>query len=276
MEIADYVCGAPSTFKLDNLADVLVEEGISNPIDAFRIQLAALLSYGTEERLDQCDFLGRLLVLGIVSAAEGYFRAVIAEVMRRCPLAQKAASEKKINLGGLLWHGNVGLSLSAFDDLSFSSADSLKKGAFGYLRFSLPNSVFKGALDEYENVCNLRHGIVHNDGILPGKNAVQLDIPRYNSRVRIVIRYKRLQDIATVVSTLVTLFNRQLFAEMCKRWATDWRDRSDWEPEMEQATFDALWRTFRSKAEMSLGKGKTALTRGHCMGLVRSTYSLGK
>jgi hypothetical protein len=240
----------------------------------YQNSVGELLRYGSPDRLAQSSFLGRLLVRGIVSAAEAYFRAVLSSCIELCPIAQSIASKKTINLGGLLWHGHVGFSRSAFEHASFTSKEELVRACREYLGISLDDSTFKSLLDQYEIVCQFRHGIVHGDGLLPGRNAVQLNIKRYRRPVRIVIGFKQIQDVAAVVNTLVMTFNRQLFGEMCKRWAIEWRQRDDWEPALEKSSFTAIWRIFCCTEENNRRKGRTRITKTNCLNAVKAFYNI--
>jgi hypothetical protein len=143
-----------------------------------------------------------------------------------------------------------------------------------YLGIKLEEGIFKDALDQFDVVCQLRHGIVHADGLLPGKNAVQLNIRKYKKPVRIMIGYTQIQEIASVVSTLVMLMNRHLFSEMCKRWAVDWRKRADWDGSQEDVRFQAIWDIFHCASELRGRKGQAKVKRADCLFKLRSTYSV--
>lgn len=274
MGLADYVNESPPSSSMSSMADCLVEQNLASPIDNYRASVGEILAYGTENRLSSNDFLGRLLVLGVVSAAEGYVRAVLSSSIELCPIAQAAASAKTINLGGLLWHGKDGFSRSAFEHASFSSKRELSKACEEFIAFRLQDATFKSILDTYESVCQLRHGIVHGDGIMPGRNAVQLEIPKFAKPVRIVVRYRQLQEIAAAVDTLITTLNREIFVQMCKRWAEDWRRRADWDPQHEERLFARLWGIFLCTSERRIRSGRSKLTRGRCMAEVKSFYGI--
>lgn len=274
MDIPDYVNELPPSSRVGPLAAMMVEEDLLAPIDMYRKAIFTILAYGTSARLTADPFLGRLLVLGIVSASEAYFRAILSACIEMCPIAQTGAANKTINLGGLLWHGREGFSRSAFEHASFTSRKELNSAFSDFLSMPLDDRVFKSLLEEYEIVCQLRHGIVHGDGLLPGKNAVQLDIPRYGKPVRITVDYGRLQDIAAVATTLVATVNRVAFAKMCERWAVQWRRRADWDPAKADARFKAIWTTFHSVDNRRLRQGRSRITRGNCLAEIKTTYNL--
>lgn len=274
MEIANYAGELPPSASLGPIASMLVPDTASAPIDMYRRSIRSFLDYGSPTNIAAAPFIGRLLVLGIVSAAEGYFRGILSACMEMCPVAQAGASAKQIHLGGLLWHGKTGFSRSAFEHSSFSSASDLKKVFKDYLSFELDDGKFKSLLQEFEAVCQIRHGIVHGDGMLPGRNAVLLDVPRFTTPVRITVGYAELQDIAAVVTSLVATVNRELFSEMCARWAGKWRRRADWDPAIEVKRFGEIWSVFHSQEEARTRRGRTKLTKAKCMADVRIEHSI--
>jgi hypothetical protein len=135
MDAADYVNELPPSSRLGSLDDFLKEETLASPVDMYRRSIGQILQYGTQARLAESDFVGRLLIFGIVSAAEAYFRAILSSCIELCPVAQSIASKKMISLGGLLWHGQPGFSRSAFEHTSFTSKEELTKVCREYLGF---------------------------------------------------------------------------------------------------------------------------------------------
>lgn len=274
MELSDFVNVSPPVAGISALRSYVEEKDLTAPIDVYRKGVRDILIFGSDELLKANDFIGRLLLIGLVSAAEGYIRAVLSGCIEICPVAQSGAALKTINLGGLLWHGKKGFSRSAFEHSSFASRDDLVKACRDYIGFKLDDSTFKTLLDEYDVVCQFRHGIAHSDGLLPGKNAVQLGMPRFTKPVGIVIRYRHLQEVAAVINTLVYTINRELFSEMCKRWAIDWRARADWRPDKEQSSFAQIWAIFHSKDETRLRRNRTKITKQECFRKARATFGL--
>ena len=272
--LADFVNSQPPSASLGDLSDMFEPVELSSPIDEYQSRITEILRFGTPARLSEQSLLGRLLALNVVSAAEAYFRSALSAAMEMCPIAQAIAAEKTINLGGMLWHGRQGFSRSAFDHLSFASSEDLKKASSAYLGFSLALSTFQAPLSEYDKVCHLRHGIVHNDGVLPGRNAVKLDIPRMGGLARLTVDYRNLQDIAAVTTTLIGTYNRELFDFLCKRWAIDWRNRADWDQSRQVGLFNKIWDLCASKREISAKANRIHLRRIDCLNAVRRHYDL--
>ncbi|MDU9002765.1 hypothetical protein [Sedimentitalea todarodis] len=274
LSILDYVNASPSSSSIGSVDAFLQEIRSPSPIDAYVKHSRSLLEYGTPHRLSQNPHLGGLLLLGSVSAAEAYFRSILSATLETCPISRQVAAEKQINLGGVLWHGYSEFRRSAFEHLSFSSKDEIAKASKGYLRFALKDSVFEGPLGEYDIVCHLRHGIVHNGGILPGRNAVKIQAKRYSEPVRIAVNFALLQRTVEAVDTLVLTFNRELFGEMCRRWAIDWRQREDWDASAENKAFNILWDTFVCKELNKTRPGRSKMSRGRCLTQIKDTYNL--
>lgn len=274
LNIEDFANGAPASSSIGSIDDYLVEIDCPSPIDAYILHSRSLLRYGNVDRLAENEHLGGLLLLGAVSAAEAYFRSILSAALEACPICRQVSAEKQINLGGALWHGHAEFRRSAFEHMSFSSKEELKKATRQFINFELKDARFKGPLDQFEMVCHLRHGLVHNGGTLPGRNAVQIEAKTYSKPVRINVSYGLLQKTVEAVDTLVLTLNRELFAEMCKRWAVDWRRRADWDPSNEDRAFRKLWSTFASNELVGPRTGRSPFSRSQCMSQVRDDYNL--
>lgn len=245
-----------------------------SPIDEFRASLLAHLSVGSASSLLESDLLGRLLLVGIVSAAENYVRSIISGAVNICPVAQTCSSDRPVTLGAVTWHIGSRYSRPGLEHSSLAEAKGLRAAFRDFVGVPLPDGEFLAPLNEYEKTCQLRHGVVHNDGFVPGRNAIKLEIPRMVTAARIVVRYEQLQEVGAVVSGLVRLLNRHIFLVLCRRWATDWRRRSDWVVEDEESAFSKVWDLCLSRSERQLRSGRSKLTRKACIDQVRSDFGL--
>ena len=143
MKIEDYANQEMPSARLGAIDSFLVEREERRAIDCFQEAVDAIILYGTSKRLDESEFLGRLLMLGLVSATEGYVRRVLSACIEICPIARSKASLKTINLGGMLWHGKEGFSRSAFEHMSFTSTEEIKRSFREFLDFNLDDKLFK-------------------------------------------------------------------------------------------------------------------------------------
>ena len=274
MKIEDFVCSAPPTGSLAGLGNCMFEVDMPSPIDFYFKSSREIILYGTVARLNEMKKLGGLLLLGLISSAEGYFRSILSTTLDICPICKSTAAEKQINLGGVLWHGKDEFRRSAFEHMSFTSGKELKSAAKGYLDFDMRGGTFDSILKDFNSVCHLRHGLIHNAGILPGRNAVQIDIRSYSKPVEIRVDFGFLQDAAASIDALVATFNRTLFSELCGRWAGVWRNRSDWTPSEERQRFLHIWDAFVCRSELQNRHGKSNITPAKCMARVRADHNL--
>ncbi|WP_148648400.1 hypothetical protein [Sphingobium cupriresistens] len=230
-DIRNFVQAIPGTANLPNASIYVQAIERKSPIELFLRSRTEIVLAGQDSLITANPIIGRLLILGAVSAFENYCRGILSGALLMCPISQGRASDKNVNLGGAIWHGQYGnFSLSAFEHKSFADAKELKSVFKDYLNFELNESTFGELLRYFEVITHLRHAIVHSDGILPGRNAVKLDISRSNSALRVCIDQSKLQECLLILSNLVTLINRELFSQMCRRWAVEWRGRADWNP----------------------------------------------
>jgi len=274
MKIEDFVCTAPPSEPLQGISSCIVDHTTNSPIDAYLKSMQQIVGYGTAQRLSEMDKLGGLLLLGIISGTEAYFRSILASCLDVCPVSKSTAAEKSINLGGVLWHGARDFRRSAFEHMSFTSSKDITSASKGYLGFDLKSSDFSHVFANFDAICHLRHGLVHNDGVLPGRNAVQIDVPQRSRGACIRVDFGFLQDAAASTHALVTTFNRTLFREMCARWATSWRARADWDPSDERRRFLQVWHLFISRTELATRSEKSSLTMSKCIQLIKSEFNI--
>lgn len=247
-DIRDFVNRSPTTPSLGNISSYVVEFTEQSPIDDFISARTELLRLANSDAMRSSQRLGQVAFIGFVSAFENYCRGVLCGCLNLCPNSQGKASEKNINLGGAIWHGGTGsLNRSAFELKSFADCTELKKTFWDYVGFELSDDIFSSVLSDFEKLMQFRHAVVHSDGVLPGRNAVKLEILRSNRPLRVVFDYDRLQSSALALSSLIELINRELFYEFCRRWAIDWRRRADWQPAKSADTLKKISMLFDSK-----------------------------
>ncbi|MFC6652316.1 hypothetical protein [Paenibacillus rhizoplanae] len=115
------------TQKVEDIANYMAEgmNSLTSPIDSYYFTLRELLRIGSRDLLDQNKALGPLLLVGIISATENYFRDMLANIIRICPSAQECASKQSINLGSVVWHGAINVERGAFENTSFAGIDGI-------------------------------------------------------------------------------------------------------------------------------------------------------
>jgi len=122
-------------------------------------------------------------------------------------------------------------------------------------------------------VCELRHGIVHSNCILAGKNAIKLKLEFRSGIVEINVEYSQLQECASICSTLVASFNTEMFEEMAKRWAVDWPKNEAWDSSKENSMFKKIWEAFHSIIDEQNRAISVPLTMTKCKNRVKKEFS---
>jgi hypothetical protein len=245
------------------------------PIDAFYATRTTLLQAAQPNLITAQPVVAPLLLVGFVSATENYFRDVLAGIVSLCPVAQTCASQERISLGTVLWHGGKLAGRGAFELISFTSAENVKSTTKKYAALDVKrNGPLDAALVEYEKICELRHGIVHSGGVIAGKNALKLELSQATPETTIGLGFAELQECAEICSTVVAAANAELFSEMVTRWATKWRHHSSWDESTAAARFSALWDLFHSVGDAVSGQVGVSLTKRRCFNLVRREFKL--
>ncbi|MFZ2995222.1 HEPN domain-containing protein [Sphingobium sp.] len=244
-DVKDFCSQAPGSASLGDISQFFLTPTLKNPISSYKDAQKEIIQLGALGQMITHPHLGRLLLVGSVSAFENYCRGVLSSCLDICPIAQSLSSEKNTNLGGAIWHGRRGnFNRSAFEHKSFTDSKELKSCFKEYLGIDIGSNLFSDYLSNFDRIMHLRHAIVHADGILPGRNAVKLEIPRSSRELSIAIDMNRLQEVVLVLSGLVHLLNREIFNAMCDRWTYKWRARADWEEERASKTLGLIYDIF--------------------------------
>lgn len=275
IDVGDFAYVAPESAGLSSIIAYVETVDPPNPIDSFLLSRSEIIRTGVGSLIDGNPLLGRLLLVGAVSAFENYCRGILSGCLELCPISQSRSSEKNVSLGGAIWHGRKGsFNRSAFEHKSFADAKELKSVFKEYIDFDLSSSTYFDLLRSFETIMQLRHAIVHSDGVLPGRNAVKLEVRRTGSALAIRINQSRLQECILVLNSLVVTINRNLFSDICKRWAVDWRRRADWDPDTENKTIYAIFDLFVHSTYNQALKNRQKWGKKALLTQLRSSYGL--
>jgi len=157
--------------------------GIS-PIARFvslRTDLTIIL--GAIDESQQWRIKANLVMLGIVSGVESYFRETIRKILLVDEDSRVTSYSKAISYGAALYHDNELLPEALLEDCTFTSKKNIIDNMRGFLGISCnlqQNAVISNALDEYEKICQLRHCIAHRSGLLGSKNAIALGLDQHS------------------------------------------------------------------------------------------------
>lgn len=262
--------------RISKIQDYVAQEPHKecSPIDEYYQEIREVTSAFSAKCLSEKPWLGSILTVAIVSATENYFRNLLSRVLKVCSDSQKNASQQNINFGSVLWHPSNVIERGAFEHISFSGSDKIIDVTKKYIGLDLKQGSLSQVLEEFDIVCELRHGVVHSGRVLAGKNAIRLKLPSSDQVTRIEVRYGQLQEIAAVCATLVVAYNQLIFVEMCKRWATSWRRTPLWDKTAENKKFKALWDAFFSDIDRTHGTIPDSMTWIKCRNLVKKEFNI--
>ena len=264
--------------KIDDINQYVVSSSsvIDSSIDAFYATTQDISNVAKQDFLQQHPSMGTLLLVGLISASENYFRDLFARIIRICPIAQAASSEQTINLDSVIWHREGLVERGAFEHISFADADKIKSTCRKFLKYELKKrGITNELLQEFGKICELRHGIVHSNSLLAGKNAIKLEIPNNapNQVLKITIGYEQLQECRLISTMLIASFNTEMFEEMAKRWAVDWPQLPSWNSETADVLFEKIWKSFYSKVDKQNSSISTQLTMLQCKNRVKREFT---
>lgn len=245
------VCNTPSSVNFGSALNYVVSEGVNiSPIDMFYNQQHKILSFCTPEFMNNNPTISPLMLVGLVSNVESYFRVIFAHCIKLCPLARKSSGNKPMNLSSI-YFGYDFIELSAFENLSLSDSQVIIKNTKSIFNIDINNnsSTIKPALLEFQKLCELRHSIVHCNGIVNSKNAIELDLPPNSNHYNVKLAFAEIQNAAFICTSLVCASNIEFFEQMVYRWAFQWRQLPDYIPDNNHINFKKIWFTFISQID---------------------------
>lgn len=234
--------------RINDLNDyVSVNEASSlSPIDEFYSEMQSILSLFPYESWGGNTWVGPLASIAIISSVENYFRQIFSKILKICVDSQKVAANNSINLGSVIWHPSNEIERGAFEHISLASSDNITNTAKKFIGIDLKSNGLGTILEEFDKVCELRHGIVHSGMVVAGKNGIKLKLQSTNEVIKIKIGFDQFQEITSICNALIVDSNKVFFAELAKRWATTWRDTPGWDSSNANSKFKAIWTTFYS------------------------------
>lgn len=231
-----------------------IEAGIS-PIDEF-------ISNGTEiNKLFSVTLppvVGNLIILGYVSAIESYFRAIFRRLILVDEASQASCEEKKISYGAILSNLDLMLPEALFEDISFAGKKNIIKSINEFLGLTLQESSIPQdlleTLNQFNEICELRHCIVHRFGKFGSRNAISLGLTEHKDHVEKPIKcdFATLQQFVTVCHNTVRITNNFLFQKILLRLIIDGKTKKKstvwkWDYKEDRELFFKYFSIFQSK-----------------------------
>jgi hypothetical protein len=189
-----------------------------SPIDDFTAYLRMVIPLGEPKALDGNEVLGRVLLLGIVSGTEKYFRSLLSELIFACPISRQAASDQMLSLQALDYYGTRQIGLGLLENTSFAGSGEILKATkkLTGIDWKEHDSVHE-AISAFEALSHLRHAAIHARGDLGPRNAKALKI-NPKERQCLVVKFAELQQAADICLNSVRAYNRFMYQKVVERW----------------------------------------------------------
>lgn len=207
----------------------MTEVPANSPIDDFYDYLHEVLPLGQEEALAQNNVLGRMLLLGLVSGVELYFRTLLAAALEICPLSRTHAAKQTLSIASIDYYGLAGIGFGLLENISFATEGEIVKHTQRLLNIAIPkNSSVASAIERFEKLCHLRHAAVHSRGQLSSGNLSALGIENKGSRKALALRLPQMHIAASICQAAVRAYNRYVFRAVIERWMAAGLLAGDW------------------------------------------------
>jgi len=191
-----------------------------NPIQDYFFATSRLAGKFTQPPYaDDAEVIG-LLLLGIVSAAEFYFRRVLGLALDVCPVCRQHAELVHVPLGSVAFFSRSGYSfaMSSFEHESLADAKKLKAECRRFTGFDITGDLSADkAIDDFELLCQLRHCLVHASGLAGFKASRALSSPRREIQ-KLILRKEDAFELLKLSHNAVRGFNRFLANSILNRW----------------------------------------------------------
>jgi hypothetical protein len=214
---------APAIARLDTASwfDSAHEAPAHSPIDEFLDNLYKInkLYLQAQGRGEYTSILGSLVYLGMVSAAEGYFRSLLRRLILTDEVCQANASSRMVSYGAAVHHESDLLPEALLEGISLASAKAVAgelKGLCSITQMnkeSVPHQL-KLLFDNFEDICQIRHCGIHRFGKLgsqPSAPARHRKIPSTLLEKPLKLNVAHLQDIAEALEALIRGVNSYCF-----------------------------------------------------------------
>ncbi len=256
------ICNQPSTISVSDITNYISKANLeSSAIDGFYKGRDDILKSCTPQFAIDNPTVTPLMLVGLISLVENYYREIISELIKICPISKKNSSEKSINLASV-WFGFNNLEKGALENISFSDSKNIEKNlkSFFGIQIDKSSNQVNAPLIEFAKLCELRHAIVHSASLLSGKNAVKLNLPNSPDEVQVVVSFAELQESAAICTSLICSSNLELFKTMSNRWLHEWPKTPAYIGVDLNIVFKQLWKVFYSKIDEGNGMIKVTLS----------------
>jgi len=165
-----------------------------------------------------------LILLGYVSSVEAYLRKIIRDIVNLDRFAKQACSKESIEFGTTYWQEPHMLPEALIEKVSFIRSATIINECSKLLGISsqkVNTSSLKKSYHDFDNICQLRHSIVHRFGHIGVKNLMALGMhtETYKNCIEkpITLDFTSIQKVSKTTVNLVQELNNALWKSIMER-----------------------------------------------------------
>ncbi len=257
-----------SSLNTQTLFDDSYVEGDLSPVDQF-LKNTKALNILAENMTPGNSLITSLVFLGYMSAVESYVRTLARKLIFIDEHAQHLVEEKSISFGAAWHHKSEYLSEALFENISFSGTKALKAVFIDCLGVDIQTREIKALLDQYANLCQVRHCSIHRFGMLGTNSAIALGLNRHTHLLGkpVLIGKAELEVIGEILLALVKTLNNIAYASVLERTANHTNTKSYgvettsryttiwcWHRSRDKGRFTRYYKLFSSKQDATPSK----------------------
>lgn len=166
--------------------------------------------------------MSRLLLVGYVSAVEGYMRSLIRKLILTDEFTRVECGARPIPFSAVLHHDKESLPDALLEEQSFSTDGIILSALKTFVGISNLSTGTRKLLSDFASILQLRHCCAHRFGKLGLKNATVLGLHMYATHLEkpVVLNKAAIGTVADLTFTLVKSINNDVFGFVIQRSAT--------------------------------------------------------
>lgn len=221
------------TYSIDSYFDQNYQEPERSPIDNYFEKTDNLNKLFTYHDLTvvsnpptsnfSIDTLHNLILLGYVSAVESFFRELIRKLIIVDEHSSKHCEKHDLKYGAALLHTKKLMPEALLENVSFASSTNIASSLKNFLDIKsiFNNSNIKDATEKFQDICQLRHILIHRYGKLGIENLIKLRNHPIEACLEKPLQLDaiKLYQINVICNNLILEFNQFIFDTTIERTA---------------------------------------------------------
>lgn len=209
---------------------------------------------------DDAELLG-LMIIGVISSAEFYFRSILGRMIQICPLCARQAEPTQVPIGAINYYkdSDYGFALGAMEHESLADSSKVSSYITKLTGFKInDDSSVIAALRGYDSLCELRHCLAHARGFVGLKGCRSMGLEQ-RLLTKVLIEQGKALELLKISHNAVRAVNRFLLDSTVNRWIDKNVLTGLWP--MDKGLFESVWKTFSIDGEDDFnGNARTAYT----------------